>query len=120
LIGAASFFLLMWMPNDIWLLYIAAALFGIPFGSMGAMVSALAVDIFGTHRIGGIMGVIGTAWFVGAAIGPMIGGILFDIYKSYFLAFLAAALCMLVVVLLLALLSKPKPNQMPGLVSYKK
>ena len=108
LIGAVSFFLLMWVPNDIWLLYIAAALFGIPFGSMGLMVSALAVDIFGTHRIGGIMGVIGTAWFVGAAIGPMIGGIIFDVYKSYFFAFLAAALCMLVVVVFLALLSKPR------------
>jgi OFA family oxalate/formate antiporter-like MFS transporter len=120
LIGAASFFLLMWVPNDIWLLYIAAALFGIPFGSMGAMVSALAVDIFGTHRIGGIMGIIGTAWFVGAAIGPMIGGILFDIYKSYFLAFLAAALCMLVVVLLLALLSKPGTSPVPKLSSDEK
>jgi OFA family oxalate/formate antiporter-like MFS transporter len=107
LLGAGSLFWLMWMPTDIWVLFVIAALFGIPFGSIATIVSAMAADIFGTYRIGAIMGVIGIAWFVGATIGPIIGGVIFDINQSYFLAFLVAAICMLIIILFLFMLSKP-------------
>jgi OFA family oxalate/formate antiporter-like MFS transporter len=110
LIGVASLFLLMWVPNNILVLYIFAALFGIPFGGIGTIVSALAADIFGTRSIGKIIGVIGIAWFIGAAIGPIIGGVIFDAFKNYFMAFAIAALSMLIAILFLALLSKPKVN----------
>ena len=70
------------------------------------MISALAGDIFGTRSIGKIMGWIGIAWFMGAAIGPLISGAIFDIYKSYFYAFLIGALCMLLVIILLAILTR--------------
>jgi OFA family oxalate/formate antiporter-like MFS transporter len=116
LIGVASLFLLMWVPNNIWVLYIFAALFGIPFGGIGTIVSALAADIFGTRSIGRIIGVIGIAWFIGAAIGPVVGGVIFDAFKNYFLAFAIAALTMLIAILFLALLSKPKVNAMPDTI----
>jgi len=107
-IGAGALFWLMWMPNNLWLFYVFAALFGIPFGGISTMVSALASDIFGIRSIGKIMGWLGIAWFAGAAIGPVIGGTIFDVYKSYFLAFLIGAICMLIVILFLAMLTKPK------------
>ena len=104
LVGAGALFWLMWLPDNILLYYIFAALFGIPFGGMAAMVSALAGDIFGMRRIGAIMGTMGSSWFIGAAIGPLIGGIIFDTYCSYFIAFLVGALCMILMVIFLALL----------------
>lgn len=107
LLGAGSLLWLMWMPTDIWLLFVIAVLFGIPFGGIATIVSAMAADIFGIYRIGVIMGVIGIAWFIGATIGPIIGGVIFDIHKSYFLAFLVAAICMVIIILFLAMLSKP-------------
>jgi len=107
LIGSCSLFWLMWIPGDLWLLLIFAALFGISFGGIPAIISATAGDIFGVRNIGKIMGVIGVAWFIGAAVGSLVGGAIFDIYKSYFIAFLIAAICMLIVFIFLATLSKP-------------
>jgi MFS family permease len=108
LISAGALFWLMWMPNNIWLFYVFAALFGIAWGGISTVTSALAGDTFGVGNIGKIMGLIGLAWFIGAAIGPLIAGTIFDIYKSYFLAFLMGAICMLIVTLFLAMLSKPR------------
>ncbi len=111
ILGAGSLFWLMSMPTNLWLLFIFSALFGISFGAIPNIVSAFTGDIFGTRNIGTIMGAIGVAWFIGAAIGALIGGAVFDIYKSYFLAFLIGAICMVIVLLFSAILAKPKSTQ---------
>lgn len=111
ILGAGSLFWLMSMPTNLWLLFIFSALFGISFGAIPNVVSAFTGDIFGTRNIGTIMGAIGVAWFIGAAIGSLIGGAVFDIYKSYFLAFLIGAICMVIVLLFSAILAKPKSTQ---------
>jgi MFS family permease len=108
LIGAGSLFWLLTIPGDLWLLLVFAALFGISFGGIPAIISATTGDIFGVLNIGKIMGVIGVAWFIGAAIGSLVGGAIFDIYQSYFLAFLIAAVCMVIVFVFLSMLKKPK------------
>ena len=72
------------------------------------MVGALSSDMFGTLNIWKIMGWLNLSWFTGAAIGPLIGGTSYDIYQSYFFAFLIGAICMLLVILFLAMLTKPK------------
>jgi MFS family permease len=100
-------FLLIGMTGNLWLFYFFAALFGIAFGGISTIVSALAGDVFGEHNLGKIMGWIGIAWFTGAAIGSFIGGIIHDIYGSYFLAFLIGAVCMVTLIPLLALVTKP-------------
>ena len=115
IIGAGAMFWLMWMPNNVWLFYIFAALFGISFGGIAIMVSVLAVDMFGMHSLGKIMGWLGIAWFSGAAIGPLIGGTIYDTYSNYLFAFLIGAICMLAVILLLAILTKPKTAAPPEL-----
>ncbi|GAI54043.1 unnamed protein product [marine sediment metagenome] len=42
-------------------------------------------------------------WGIGAAIGPAVGGLIFDVSNSYVMAFLIGALAMLVTALLVAL-----------------
>ena len=79
------------------------------------MVSALAGDMFGMRSLGRIMGWLGVAWFFGAAIGPLIGGIIYDTYGNYLFAFLISAICMLAVILLLAILARPKTSAPPEL-----
>jgi MFS transporter, OFA family, oxalate/formate antiporter len=108
LIGAASLIWLLTLLTNIWLLFIFAAIFGLSFGGVPNIISAYTGDIFGTRNIGTIMGAIGVAWFIGAAIGAIVGGAVFDLYKSYFIAFLFGVFCMLVVTLFLAILTKPK------------
>ncbi|MFC1933072.1 MFS transporter [Chloroflexota bacterium] len=108
LMGTGALFWLMWMPNNLWLFYAFAALFGIPFGGIPTMVNALAGDMFGMRHIGKIMGWMSVSWFTGAAIGPLIAGAIYDIYKSYFFAFLIGSICMLLAIVFLAMLTKPK------------
>lgn len=107
ILGAASLFWLMSLPSNLWMLFIFAAFFGISFGAVPAIISAFTGDIFGTLNIGTIMGAIGVAWFMGAAIGSLVGGAVFDIYNSYFMAFLVGAICMLMVTFFLTMLPKP-------------
>ena len=108
LIGTGAMFWLMWMPANLWLFYAFAALFGINFGGISVMIGALAGDMFGMLSIGKILGWLNLSWFTGAAIGPLIGGTIYDMYQSYFFAFLIGAICMLLVILFLAMLTKPK------------
>lgn len=119
LMGAGAMFWLMSMLNNLWLFYIFAALFGIPFGGISTMVTALTGDMFGMRHIGKIMGWLSIAWFAGAAIGPLIGGAIYDIYKSYFFAFLIGAISMVVVILFLAMLTKPKMVAASELIQEK-
>jgi len=108
LVGTGAMFWLMWMQANLWLFYAFAALFGINFGGISVMIGALAGDMFGMLSIGKILGWLSLSWFTGAAIGPLIGGTIYDMYQSYFFAFLIGAICMLLVILFLAMLTKPK------------
>jgi OFA family oxalate/formate antiporter-like MFS transporter len=111
ILGAASLFWLMSMLSNLWLLFIFSALFGISFGAIPNVISAFTGDIFGTRHIGTIMGGIGVAWFIGAAIGSLVGGAIFDAYKSYLIAFLVAAICMVIVLIFSAILAKPEAGK---------
>jgi MFS family permease len=108
-IGAGAFLWLMWMPNNLWLFYAFAALFGYSWGSISTASSALVGDIYGMRSIGTILGWIVLGWFIGGAAGPAIGGYIYDIDHRYFFAFLMGAIAMLLVVLLVLWLPGAEP-----------
>lgn len=93
---------LMW-ARDLWMLYAFAIVFGLLWGGLGTMLTALVGDVFGTQSIGTIMGTLIVGWAFGAAIGPAIGGYIFDTSGSYFTAFATGAVTMLMATLLVAL-----------------
>lgn len=66
--------------------------FGTMWGGIGTTITVLVSEIFGTRRLGFIMGFTSAAWAIGASIGPTLGGYLFDINHSYLVAFMLAAL----------------------------
>ena len=89
--------------QDLWMLYLFAVVYGFAYGGFDSPVTALISDTFGPRSLGVIMGMLVVGWGIGAAIGPAVGGLIFDVSKSYFTAFLIGALVMLVATLFVAL-----------------
>ena len=88
------------------MLYLFALVYGFAYNGLAASMGALIGDTFGLGKIGAIFGVLEISWGIGAAIGPAIGGLIFDLSNSYSIAFLIGALAMLVATLLVALIRR--------------
>ena len=73
--------------KDLWMFYLFAVVFGFFYGGFDASTTALIGDIFGLRSIGIIMGTLSVGWSLGAAIGPFIGGLVYDISNNYSVAF---------------------------------
>ena len=93
---------LIW-AGELWKLYLFAVVFGLAWGGLGVTTTTLTADIFGGRNLGVIMGALNMAWCIGAAIGPFVGGLVFDVSNSYSRAFAIGAAIMLVTALLMAL-----------------
>lgn len=102
LLQAIAMIWLIW-SKDLWMLYLFAIVYGFGYGGTDAIITALVGDIFGVRSIGAIMGVVTAGWAIGAAIGPFVGGLTFDISKSYFVSFLIGALVLAASALSIAL-----------------
>ncbi len=71
-------------------LYLYAGLFGIAFGARGPIVTAMTSDMYRGRHYGTIYGLIQLSNGLGAALGPWLGGALYDATGSYRLAFAVA------------------------------
>jgi len=76
-------------PQDL-LLLVLYTVSGFGFGMRIAQLSTIPADVFAGPHLGAILGVIQAGGGLGGAIGPSLGGWLFDVTGSYELAFLAA------------------------------
>jgi MFS family permease len=103
LLLAGTMIWLTWV-QELWMLFMFAVIYGFNSGGLTPAVNALIGDIFGLKSIGIIMGVLHIGWAVGAAIGPAIGGFIFDISNSYSLAFWMGAGAWLVITSHIALI----------------
>ena len=88
------------------MLYLFALVSGFSMGGVTTPITALAGDTFGLRNIGTIFGVLEIGAGIGRAIGPAIGGFIFDINGSYSMAFLLGAVVMVVMTLLIALIRR--------------
>src|SRR5215470_9199974 len=77
-------------PDD-WPLLLIYTVSGFGFGMRIAQLSAIPADTFSGPELGAILGVVQAGGGLGGAIGPFLGGWLFDVTGSYRLAFAAAA-----------------------------
>jgi len=73
------------------LLLVLYTVSGFGFGMRIAQLSTIPADAFSGPRLGAILGVIQAGGGLGGAVGPLLGGWLFDVTGSYRLAFAAAA-----------------------------
>lgn len=101
---------LIW-AQDLPMFYLFAIAFGLSWGGIGVISTALIVDMFGGRNLGIIMGAIDIGFQVGAAIGPVVGGFVFDVTGTYTVAFAIGAAAMLVTALLIALTRREKNTE---------
>lgn len=78
--------------RSLWPLVFFAALAGLSDGLSGLLIGAKAADLYPPRMLGTVMGVVETGRGAGIALGPLLGGILFDFQGDYLVAFLLAVL----------------------------
>jgi MFS family permease len=85
---AIVLFLLMKDFSQVWLLYVAACLYGLGYGSIISLVAPVCADIFQSRFLGSIYGFALIAGGSGGALGPFLSAYIFDTMGSYTPAFL--------------------------------
>jgi OFA family oxalate/formate antiporter-like MFS transporter len=76
--------------------FLASAWVGLNFGGNFALFPSATADYFGTKNFGMNYGWIFTAYGVAGILGPVVGGVLFDVTQQYMMAFVfAGVLCFL-------------------------
>lgn len=102
---------LIWAEQS-WMLYLFAVFYGLANGGLFSGITPLLGDTFGLNRLGTVLGLLEIGWGIGAAIGPLIGGYLFDTYGSYTWAFIIGAVIMAGVIFLLVILKPVKAKKL--------
>jgi len=102
----AMFWLL--KATDIWMLYLFAAVFGFAYGGCVPQLPVIAGEIFELKSIGAIVGVQMLGVAIGGAIGPLLGGRMFDVTGTYYLAFIISGVCTILALILLAFIRVPR------------
>ncbi len=113
-----SFFCLL-VSNRLWVLILFAILFGFGHGGMATMQSPITAYIFGMRAHGSILGVIFTGDTIGGALGAVVAGYVFDLTRSYGLAFKIAFVITLINLSAILLL-KPVKERKKGFVLSKR
>ena len=106
---SASMFWLMSVTGT-WMLYLFAFAFGLAYGGCASVHSPIIAVLFGMRSHGLILGVIHSAFTIGATAGPVVTGYIFDVTGSYKIAFWVFAV-LSIVALILILLLKPTRNE---------
>jgi OFA family oxalate/formate antiporter-like MFS transporter len=89
-------------------LYVAVFVVYWCYGTQLSVNAAATADFFGAKNAGMNYGMLFTAWGVAGIIGPRIGGVLFDKYKNYQMAFYTAAILAAVALVAELIARRPK------------
>lgn len=93
------------------MLYAFAVIFGFSYGGLGANFPAITGDYFGRRHAGSLIGAILTISGWASAVGPWIGGWIYDMTHSYQLAFVLAALSNSLGLVLIFFSNPPRRNR---------
>jgi OFA family oxalate/formate antiporter-like MFS transporter len=84
--------MLYWAGDHVFAVYIMVFIVYFCYGAQASVNPATVADFWGARNAGANYGLLFTAWGVAGIIGPTLGGVLFDKYKNYEVAFYAAAI----------------------------
>lgn len=96
--------------KELWMLYLFAVVFGFSWGT-GAVGSPLVAEMFGLRSHGAILGACNVGYNIGVAIGPLMAGFIYDITKSYEIAFLIVTIMAVLGILMIILLQSIRTKQ---------
>jgi MFS family permease len=83
-----SFYL---FTRDLTSFYVAAAIFGLSYGSVMPLYAILVREYFGPRIMGSVFGAAALVSTLGMALGPWAGGTLYDTFGDYFWLYIGAA-----------------------------
>ena len=107
-IGAGAFVLATRLPE----FYAVAAIFGFAYGGTMPLYAVLARHYFGQRIMGTVLGAAAMISSLGMALGPAVGGWIFDTFRSYTGLYLGSlAIGLVAVVTALALPRMPPPRR---------
>jgi len=86
LMAVAYFWLV--LSREVWMFYLFAVIFGLAYAGCSISISPLVAMMFGIRSHGLILGFVHNGFTIGATIGPIVAGYIFDVTDSYHLAFL--------------------------------
>jgi MFS family permease len=78
--------------NSLWGLYIFAVVFGLAYGGEIPLIPMLINQFYGTRSMAALVGVLMFISGLGGALGPLVGGLIFDATSSYHWAFIIASI----------------------------
>ena len=95
------------LGRELWLFFLLAVFMGLGFGNCGTQESPIAAWLFGLASHGLILGFCACSFALGAAIGPLVFGYIFDVTGNYQSAFLVCVALAIVAVILTILVKQP-------------
>ena len=99
---------LYWVGSHLAALYVLIYFVYFSYGAQASVIPSTVSDFWGTRFAGTNYGLIFTAWGFAGILGPTIGGVLFDKYRNYGVAFYTAAA--LAVVALICAVAARRPQ----------
>ena len=99
---------LLWLQiaKELWMLYLFAVIFGFGYGGTITVQSPLLAELFGLSSHATILGIVICFATGSGAIGSLLGGVVFDMTGSYYLAFWVCAV-LTIIGFILALFLRP-------------
>jgi MFS family permease len=94
--GQAVALFLFTLASSLWAFYLLAALLGFCFSASTPVRQAMAPPLFGLKSIGAVLGFAYLAWSMGAVAGPFLAGLIYDLTRSYDLAFVLAGVLLVI------------------------
>jgi MFS family permease len=102
------------------LMWVAAVLFGMGFGGTAPLIPAIMGEWVGTEQLSTATGVTTMGYFAGAALGPWLGGLIFDVSGSYLWALLlGAGVSLVALIIALRTPSALREISKPGKTSFE-
>jgi len=96
-----------------------ALMFGVSFGCLIPMRGTVASSMFGTRTIGGVLGLLQGASVAAGVVGPLMMGIIFDVYGNYSFGIrILIVLSALMIPMSLAMASPAELAKRPHRVGY--
>ena len=99
---------LYWAGAHLAALYVLIFVVYFCYGAQASVIPTTVADFWGTRHAGANYGTLFTAWGFAGILGPTLGGVLFDRYRNYGIAFYTAAALAVVALICVLVARKPK------------
>jgi MFS transporter, OFA family, oxalate/formate antiporter len=99
---------LYWVGAHLTALYVLIYFVYFSYGAQASVIPSTVADFWGSRHAGANYGALFTAWGFSGILGPTIGGVLFDRYRNYGVAFYVAAALALIALICVLIARRPE------------